>query len=68
MKGQELKTALESIGTYWEGMPKAESILSLVPYEAAPSVSDFLGLFQGPVDVDFESERVWPMPQVPEIK
>jgi hypothetical protein len=68
MKGQELKTALESIGTYWEGMPSCQTLLSLVPYEAAPTVEEFLKLFTGPVDIDLAGERVWPMPQMPEIK
>ena len=68
LKGQELTIALENVGTYWEGMPKAEAILSLTMYEAAPSAIDFLGLFSGPVDINFESERVWPIPRMPEVK
>jgi hypothetical protein len=68
LHGQELKVALESISTYWESMPTVDSVLSLVPFESAPNLDDFLRLFQGPVDVDLESERVWPMAQVDEIK
>ena len=60
--------ALESIGTYWESLPKAENILSLVSYASAPTMDAFLTLFEGPVDIDQEGERVWPMPQMPEIK
>ena len=60
--------ALANIGTYWEGMPKAEQVLSLTAYDAAPTIDEFLGLFSGPLNLGLESERVWPIPQVPEIK
>lgn len=56
------------MGTYWEGVPKAEAVLSLTVYEAAPTAGDFLALFSGPVNIDFDSERVWPIPRMPEVK
>jgi hypothetical protein len=68
LKGQELTVALENISKYWEGMPRVDAILSLTTFESAPTIPDFLGLFSGPVKIDLETERVWPIPRIAEIK
>lgn len=67
LRGQELQVALESIGSYWQSMPKPDSVLSLVSFDAAPTIPEYLRIFHGPVDVDLESDRVWPMPQMQEM-
>lgn len=68
MKAQELQVALENIATYWEGMPKAENVLCLLQSSMAVPVTTYLELFDMPVSLDLESEKVWPVPRVPEIK
>jgi len=68
LKGQGLKDVLEGIVTFWEAMPSVESALSLIACEDAPSVDEFLALFDGPVNIDLESERVWPMPTLPDVR
>ncbi len=36
---------------------------SLPPHpQDAPTVSEFLDIFDSPINVDLESEQVWPMP------
>lgn len=60
--------ALNNITTYWDGMPKVEQVLSLLTFVDAPLVTEFLDMFDGPVNIDLESERVWPMPRMPEVQ
>lgn len=68
LKGQELQVALENITTYWEGMPKADNVLCLLASGMVVPVSAFLELFDTPVDLDLESEKVWPVPRLPALK
>jgi hypothetical protein len=65
LKGTERQIALDNVVTYWEGMPKADSILNLLEIDIAPVITDYLDLFDGPIVVDIESDRVWPVPKMP---
>lgn len=68
LKAQELQVALENIATYWEGMPKAENVQSLYNSSMVVPVSAYLELFDTPVDLDLDSEKVWPVPRLPALK
>jgi hypothetical protein len=59
---------LENIATYWEGMPRAENVLCLLESSMVVPVSAYLELFDTPVDLDLDSEKVWPVPRLPALK
>lgn len=67
LKAQELQVALENIATYWEGMPKADNVLGLLNSDMVVPVSAYLELFDTPVDLDLDSEKVWPVPRIPAL-
>jgi hypothetical protein len=67
LKGVEREVALGNVASYWVDMPKAEAILALLAYEDAPFVEEVVAMFSGPINVDFESEQVWPIPRIPEL-
>lgn len=65
MEGQpapEVDRRMASLDAYVEGVPQPEVLLSLVPAEDAPTIHEYLEIFNGPVNVDLDSESVWPMP------
>jgi hypothetical protein len=49
-------------------MPRVDAVLSLTTFESAPTIDDFLGLFSGAENIDLETERVWPIPRIAEVK
>eukprot|EP00201_Polytomella_parva_P016612 CAMPEP_0175067436 /NCGR_PEP_ID=MMETSP0052_2-20121109/17099_1 /TAXON_ID=51329 ORGANISM="Polytomella parva, Strain SAG 63-3" /NCGR_SAMPLE_ID=MMETSP0052_2 /ASSEMBLY_ACC=CAM_ASM_000194 /LENGTH=164 /DNA_ID=CAMNT_0016334321 /DNA_START=57 /DNA_END=551 /DNA_ORIENTATION=+ len=59
LETQQLLATLES---YIDEIPPLEVILSFCPTEDAPSLKEFLNIFTEPVNIDLESDRVWPMP------
>jgi hypothetical protein len=67
LKGVEREVALGNIAAYWDAIPKAEAVISLLLCEDVPTIAEFLAMFSGPVNIDFESEQVWPIPKIPEI-
>ncbi len=54
---------MASLDSYHDDMPAPEVVLSLVPAEDAPTLEEYLDLFDAPINVDLDSERVWPMPE-----
>mmetsp|Transcript_3901 Transcript_3901/g.8374 ORF Transcript_3901/g.8374 Transcript_3901/m.8374 type:complete len:240 (+) Transcript_3901:151-870(+) len=58
----ELRRRLSSFDSYFEDVPAPELLLSLTPAEDAPSLEEFLDIFDAPINVDLDSESVWPMP------
>lgn len=58
----ELKKRLYAMDSYYDDIPAAEAVLSLCATEDAPLVEEFLDLFDAPINVDLDSEKVWPMP------
>lgn len=68
LNAQELQVALENISTYWEGMPKPENVLCLLDSDMVVPVSAYLELFDTPIDLDLDSEKVWPVPRLPALK
>ena len=53
---------MANLESHVDGIPAPESILSLTPAEDAPTVAEYLDIFGGTVNVDLDSESVWPMP------
>jgi hypothetical protein len=49
-------------------MPKAENVLCLLQSSMVVPVATYIELFDTPLSLDLESEKVWPVPRVPEIK
>ncbi|GFH09799.1 uncharacterized protein HaLaN_05008, partial [Haematococcus lacustris] len=60
----ELKRRLAAMDQYCEDLPAPELLMSLVPAEDAPTVEEFLDIFDAPVTVELDSEKVWPMPSM----
>ncbi|GLC67795.1 hypothetical protein PLESTF_000608200 [Pleodorina starrii] len=58
----ETRRKLSAVESSFEEVPAQEVVLSLAPTEDAPTVSEYLDIFDAPVNVDLESEQVWPMP------
>ncbi|GIL91097.1 hypothetical protein Vretimale_9519 [Volvox reticuliferus] len=58
----ETRRKLSSVDSSLEDVPAQEVVLSLAPTEDAPTVTEYLEIFDSPVNVDLESEQVWPMP------
>ena len=59
----EVKRRLASLETYVENVPAPETILSLTPAEDAPSLEEYLSIFDSPINVDLESEATYPAPR-----
>ena len=45
---------------HFPDMPSNERVVQLVDVEEVPSLVDFLTIFDAPVDLTMESDRVWP--------
>ncbi|PNW88650.1 hypothetical protein CHLRE_01g038750v5 [Chlamydomonas reinhardtii] len=58
----ETRRKLSNVDASLEDVPAQELVLSLTPTEDAPTVAEYLDIFDAPVNVDLESEQVWPMP------
>ncbi|KAJ9528607.1 hypothetical protein QJQ45_020415 [Haematococcus lacustris] len=64
LHASELKRRLAAMDQYCEDLPAPELLMSLVPAEDAPTVEEFLDIFDAPVTVELDSEKVWPMPSM----
>lgn len=58
----DTRRRLQAFESAFDDVPPQELVLSLAPTEDAPTVSEFLDIFDSPINVDLESEQVWPMP------
>lgn len=58
----EVKRRLGSFESYFDNLPASETILSLTPAEDAPTLDEFLSVFDSSVNVDLQSESVYPSP------
>lgn len=58
----ELRKRLFSLESYHDEVPPPEQLLALTATEDAPTIEEFLELFDAPINVDLDSEKVWPMP------
>ncbi|MEW5319878.1 MAG: hypothetical protein WDW38_010997 [Sanguina aurantia] len=53
---------LHSLEAFYEDVPSLELVLSMVASDEAPSIAEYLDIYDAPVNVDLDSELVWPMP------
>jgi len=60
---EERKRRLSALSKHYEDMPAPELVLALVPAEDAPTFDEYLSIFDAPLNVDLDSEQVWPMPR-----
>ncbi|GFR39639.1 hypothetical protein Agub_g105 [Astrephomene gubernaculifera] len=58
----DTRRKLNTVESSFEDVPAQELVLSLTPTEDAPTLAEYLDIFDSPVNVDLESEQVWPMP------
>jgi hypothetical protein len=58
----EIRRSLSSIEGITEGLPAPEMLLTLTPADDAPTIAEYLDIFSGPINVDLDSESVWPIP------
>mmetsp|Transcript_5862 Transcript_5862/g.6717 ORF Transcript_5862/g.6717 Transcript_5862/m.6717 type:complete len:237 (+) Transcript_5862:394-1104(+) len=60
---RELDAALESLRSAYPDLPTAVPIIGLcLAEDGPPTLEEFLDIYDRPVDIDLESENVWPMP------
>ena len=59
---EELAFGIEAVRTSLPDLPTVDSVVGVVMSHVAPTVSEFLDIFDSPVDIDLESDNVWPMP------
>jgi len=59
----ELASSLKSLQSFYTDLPTPENILAMASTEDCPTLDEFLEIFDEPVNVDLESEKVWPMPE-----
>mmetsp|Transcript_25329 Transcript_25329/g.70845 ORF Transcript_25329/g.70845 Transcript_25329/m.70845 type:complete len:243 (-) Transcript_25329:29-757(-) len=63
VKGEDLTAALKSLQSFHSDLPTPENILAMVSTEDCPSVDEFLEIYDEPMDIDLDGEKVWPMPE-----
>eukprot|EP00873_Tetraselmis_striata_P025217 jgi/Tetstr1/445481/TSEL_033259.t1 len=59
----ELPSTLKSLQSFYTDLPTPENILAIASTEDCPTLDEFLEIFDEPVNIDLESEKVWPMPE-----
>eukprot|EP00191_Tetraselmis_sp_GSL018_P022946 CAMPEP_0177624916 /NCGR_PEP_ID=MMETSP0419_2-20121207/29784_1 /TAXON_ID=582737 /ORGANISM="Tetraselmis sp., Strain GSL018" /LENGTH=235 /DNA_ID=CAMNT_0019125753 /DNA_START=184 /DNA_END=888 /DNA_ORIENTATION=- len=55
----ELEGALKSLQTFHSDLPTPENILSMVSTEDCPTLDEFLEIFDEPINIDLDSDKVW---------
>ncbi|KAF5836805.1 hypothetical protein DUNSADRAFT_5384 [Dunaliella salina] len=63
----ELRRKLYALESFFDDVPAPELVLALVPAEDAPTLDEYLDIFDVPLSIDLDSEQVWPMPSHPRI-
>ena len=59
---EELAFGIEAVRSNLPDMPTVDSLLGVVLSGIAPTLPEFLEIYDSPVDIDLESDNVWPMP------
>jgi electron transfer flavoprotein alpha/beta subunit len=62
MSQKELETALGSLETAFLELPAVVTVLGLVTHPNVPDLEEYLAIFDSPVDIDLDSEQIWPAP------
>lgn len=58
----EMSTYLKSLRSNFTDLPGPEHIISLASADGAPPVREYLDIVNGPIDIELDDEKVWPMP------
>ena len=58
----ELDRALENPRNSHPDLPQVFTVMTILDSDGAPSLSEFLDIFDAPVNIDLDDENVWPMP------
>lgn len=62
MTSAEADSAVSNLAGAYIEVPVVTKCLGLVSNAGVPSLEEFLDIFDTPVDIDLDSENVWPMP------
>ena len=58
----EVSTYLKSLRSNFTDLPGPEHIIGLAGAAGAPPVLEYLEIVDGPIDIELDDEKVWPMP------
>mmetsp|Transcript_2170 Transcript_2170/g.7576 ORF Transcript_2170/g.7576 Transcript_2170/m.7576 type:complete len:252 (-) Transcript_2170:2771-3526(-) len=64
MARAELDGALDNLRSAYPDLTPMTTLLGILATEGAPTLTEFLDIYDSAVDVDLESEKVWPLPPV----
>lgn len=64
MNQPEQESALRDLRSAYFEIPSTQQVMALATSTEAPSLEEFMEIYDSPIDVDLDSENVWPM-QVP---
>lgn len=62
MSEQDMNSAISNIAGAYLDCPNVGKLQTLGAHNGVPSAEEFLDIFDTPVDIDLDSENVWPMP------
>ena len=62
MSPSDHASAVNNLAGAYIDVPVVTKCLGLVGNVGVPSLDEFLDIFDTPVDIDLDSENVWPMP------
>ena len=64
MSEPEVQSALQDPRAAYVELPTTHQVVGLVLSDGPPSLQEFLDIYDSPIDIDLDSENVWPM-QIP---
>jgi len=59
---QDLDSALDNVRSAFPETPVLQTLMGMLLAEGAPTLEEFLDIFDSTMDIDLDSENVWPMP------
>mmetsp|Transcript_34448 Transcript_34448/g.47734 ORF Transcript_34448/g.47734 Transcript_34448/m.47734 type:complete len:236 (-) Transcript_34448:9-716(-) len=62
MTPKDLESALSNPSSAYLELPTINQIMGLILSGGPPTLDEFLDIYDTPVDIDLDSENVWPMP------
>jgi hypothetical protein len=58
---EKIETALKSLHTFATDIPRPELVMSVAVLEDAPTLAEYIEIYDAPLNLDVESELVWPV-------
>ena len=62
MSKGELDGALNNLAGAYPDLPRSTTLLVTLVTEGAPTLEEYLDIYDTPAEVDLDSENVWPLP------